>query len=468
MNMTSIKNITAVLFIVFVCCTSCKKWLDVNPKTTISQKLLFEDEQGFKDALTGVYVQMASRPLYAREMTMAMMDVLAQNYDVSTSTHPYYQAGRYNYEDGGIKGTIDGFWRNSYTAIANLNNLLEAIDAKKSVFTENNYNIVKGEALGLRAFLHFDLLRIFGPIPEKGLDQKAIPYVTTFAMNVRPAISGTNVIDSCLKDLEQAVDLLSVNKGVNSGSPDPFLSFTRNHFNYWAANGLMARVYLYKGDLPKALVKANLIIANTKLFPFITRDALAGSAPSRTFVNEHLFGIYVPNLQEINAGLFKAASSGVLTNNDGFIARVFEGSSTDYRSVFLWKTDGASSQKYPVKYWQDDISAAGSLIKRVPLIRVSEMYYIAAEATTLAADKIKLLNIIRDARGVIKLPDNTPEGQLEGEIFKEYRKEFYQEGQLFYYYKRKNVLRIEGWGQDMTEAAYVLPKPDDEIEFNTK
>lgn len=467
--MTSIKNITAFLFIALLCFTSCKKWLDVNPKTNISQRVLFEDEQGFKDALTGAYVQMASPSLYAKELTMGMMDVLAQNYNVSATTHSYYQAGRYNYEDGATRSKIDGFWRNSYSVIANLNNMLEAIDAKRDVFTGNNYAIIKGEALAMRAFLHFDLLRNFGPVPAMGLNQKAIPYVTTFSMEVRPFLSGNQVIDLCLADLKQAVELLSVNKGVNSGVADPFLSFTRNHLNYWAANGLMARIYLYKGDLAEAYAKAKLIISNTTLFPFVSRDVLAGSAPSRTFVSEHLFGIYVPNLQEINAGLFRSSSTpSVLTNDEGFISRRFEASSTDYRSVFLWKTDGSTNQKYPVKYWQDDIVSNGTLIKRIPLIRLSEMYYIAAEATNIPAERITFLNSIRKNRGLSDLPATTADNLMDAEIFKEYKKEFYQEGQLFYYYKRKNILRIEGYALDMSPATYVLPVPNDEIEFNNK
>lgn len=453
-------------FLLLTCSLGCKKWLSVQPKTNISEKLLFEDEQGFKDALVGIYVQLANPSLYAKEFTMAFMDVLAQQYDVSSINNGYYQAGKYNYADAGVEARINQIWINGYKAIANINNLLRAIENKKDVFLSGDYEAIKGEALGLRSFIHFDLFRVFGPMPES-LEGQSIPYLTKFDMKVSPRINGTAFLDSCIKDLDASIELLSGRKEVNYGTEDQFFSHTRNHFNFWAANGLKARILLYKGDKEGAYKSAKVVIDNSKLFPFVGRDQLAGSAPNRTFLSEQLFGIYVSNLRDINEGLFKAAASpGSLTNTEAFIQELFEGSSTDYRSVFLWKTDGSLNQKYPVKYWIDDIQTNTLNTKRVPLIRLSEMYFIAAEASEDNIEKTNLLNTIRQNRGVGLLSTDLNSIQLSEEITKSYRKEFYQEGQLFFFYKRKNFLRIKGYGSDMTDKEYVLPLPNVEIEFN--
>lgn len=451
--------------------SGCKKWLNVNPKTEVSEQSLFQDEQGFKDALIGIYTQMGAKPLYGKEFTMAFIDVLAQNYNVGATTNKYYQPGRYNYADIATKSTIDGFWINSYKAIANVNNILAQIDTKKAVFSGNNYQIIKGEALALRALLHFDLLRLFGPIPVQGLNSKGIPYLKSFKMDVMPFLTLTKVIDECIQDLQESTVLLSADKGVYYGTSDVFRSHTRNHMNYWSATGLMARIYLYKNDPENALIKAKEVI-DAKIFPFITSAEISGSFPSRTFASEHLFGLYVANLQDINAELFKTvAASNALTNTTTFINNRFEvsnGGSTDYRYLFLWKTDGTSAAKYPVKYWSDDVSVTSSSIKRVPIIRLSEMYLIAAESTPLSADKIKFLNEVRSHRGIATLALSLNNSEIETEIFKEYKKEFYQEGQLFYYYKRKNMSQIEGYGTPVGTSVYVLPIPDDEIEFNNQ
>lgn len=446
--------------------SGCTKWLDVQPKTNISERVLFEDEQGFKDALTGVYVKMANSSLYAKEFTMATMDVLAQQYDVSLNTHPYYEFGRYNYTNGSVQGRVNQFWSESYNAIANLNNLLSNIDAKKQLFAEGNYELIKGEALGLRAYLHFDLFRAFGPIPSIAMADKSIPYVDVFEMQVKPNLTGQEFIDRCFKDIDEAISLLSGHKSVQYGTVDPFKSHTRNHMNYWAANGLKARVALYTGDHVKALESARVVIANASLFPFIQRNNLAGTAPNRTFLSEQLFGIYMPTLKDINDALFRSSANAVLTNKDLFITELFEGSSTDFRRVFLWKTDGTTNQLYPAKYWTEDIQTDILNTKRVPLLRLSEIFYIAAEASTDLLERIDYLNTVRTNRGIGALGNDLNASQVEAEIFKEYRKEFYQEGQLFFYYKRKNINRIAGYGQDMTAREYVLPRPNDELEFN--
>ncbi len=70
------------------------------------------------------------------------------------------------------------------------------------------------------------------------------------------------------------------------------------------------------------------------------------------------------------------------------------------------------------------------------------------------------------ALALAALPALATAANLEAEIMKEYRKEFYAEGQLWYYFKRKNTATIpDGAGNPMTEAKYIFPLPLDEIQF---
>ena len=50
-----------------------------------------------------------------------------------------------------------------YTLIANDNLLMEKCDEPGAAILERYYPIVKGEALALRAMMHFDLMRFYGP-----------------------------------------------------------------------------------------------------------------------------------------------------------------------------------------------------------------------------------------------------------------------------------------------------------------
>src|SRR5690606_38971334 len=75
----------------------------------------------------------------------------------------------------------------------------------------------------------------------------------------------------------------------------------------------------------------------------------------------------------------------------------------------------------------------------MPLIKLPEMYYIAAEHYTTAnpTKAIDLLNTVRRSRRInVDLPNGLTNEQVANELFKEHRKEYVSEGQLFFYYKR--------------------------------
>src|SRR5690606_24722049 len=97
---------------------------------------------------------------------------------------------------------------------------------------------------------------------------------------------------------------------------------------------------------------------------------------------------------------------------------------------------------------------------RIPVIRLSEMYYIAAEAETDPQLALGYLNTVRTAR-VLPALDDLTSGDFKNELLKAYRKEFFGEGQLWFYYKRLNVAQIPNSPEatTMTEEKYVFPLP---------
>src|SRR5688572_7295638 len=66
--------------------TGCSKMLDLPPRDRFPQEILFSDEQGFIDALTGVYIGMdkpnngTSQGLYTNDLSMGMLSIMAFNY----------------------------------------------------------------------------------------------------------------------------------------------------------------------------------------------------------------------------------------------------------------------------------------------------------------------------------------------------------------------------------------------------
>lgn len=96
------------------------------------------------------------------------------------------------------------------------------------------------------------------------------------------------------------------------------------------------------------------------------------------------------------------------------------------------------------------------------------MYYILAEAANAPGSGALELNKVRFARAVNKLPEDgsVTATQLQNEIQKEYHKEFYAEGQYFFYLKRKAITRMPFMTADVPLSIYKLPVPDVELEYN--
>ena len=78
-------------------------------------------------------------------------------------------------------------------------------------------------------------------------------------------------------------------------------------------------------------------------------------------------------------------------------------------------------------------------------------------------------NTIRDNRGLGALNAAVATSEtLTNEIKKEYQKEFYAEGQVFFYYKRVNAINMQFSSRVLDQKSYVLPIPDSETEFNNQ
>lgn len=102
------------------------------------------------------------------------------------------------------------------------------------------------------------------------------------------------------------------------------------------------------------------------------------------------------------------------------------------------------------------------------LIRLSEVYYIAAECEPVLADKYEWLNKMRERRGLSALTVVSDEDFMK-RLRTEYLREFMGEGQIFFMYKRlyAHLLSDEN-GNDANayearEERYVLPLPSGEI-----
>lgn len=470
---------------------ACSKWLDVSPKTQMKEDEQFSTREGIIDALFGVYQRSAADSLYGNNLSFGLIDVLAGRYENKAGTGNWYnQLARYNYTFNAaglnVEREISEIWATAYSCIAQTNFILRNVDNKKSLLGDQAYRIIKGESLALRAFLHFDLLRLYAPVPGDATNgEPAIPYMDAFTILPKERQSVGQIITRCEQELLAAEELLSVHTEIdqitnnqNSTNPDLFLMFRQNHLNYWAVKATLARLYLYKGDHVNALKYAQEVI-NSGKFRLMTAADLASTDPvaensDLTLTREHVFSIYASHIKRVADDIFKAAPNNNDDNRDLYntqtkVNNMYEASvpgyGTDIRlpvqSKSLWTVVNTLGNIYTKKYHADNQRNVRQRL--IPVIRLPEMYYIAAEASASADEGLVFLNAVRTARS---LPELATAANLESEIMKEYRKEFYAEGQLWYYFKRKNTATIpDGIGNPMTATKYIFPLPLDEIQF---
>jgi general stress protein 26 len=464
-----------VILMLLLCSSACTKWLEVSPRSQVREDEFFTSQRGFEDALTGVYAKMVSKPLYGDYLTMSFLDVLAQRYRPADYYHVFKDDAQFLYANATVKAHIADIWRNMYSALVNDNNVLRYLEINKSVLTTPRYNLIKGEALGLRALMHFDLVRMFGSSYITGADKPAIPYVTEVTQKPTSISSTKEVTEKVVADLLEAMTLLEKTDPMNGGADDGslFLQNRKGRMNYQAVKALLARVYLYKGDRVNAFKMAKEVMTTSK-YVFVTSRQITNRT-DYTFSTEHLFTLQVINIKPTVEQYFKyhedeTYTSGKaqyeLKNDKSITQRVFEtssGGSTDYRYVYLFKDQ--TGFQYHTKFWQDDESKFNLPFRYLmPLLRITEMFYIAAECAPDPVTAAGYLNTVRYNRGVVDLPAGLNPTQIQEEIRKEYQKEFFSEGQYFFYCKRMNLNRI-GDKVIVPGKVYALPLPDNEIDL---
>lgn len=441
--------------------TSCEDWLNVKPSDQVAAEEQFSKEEGFKAALTGVYTLMTKPEMYGREMTFGVVDYLGQYWAAPQAFSTYYGIYSYDYEKADARKFVDEIWNKTYNAIANANDLLAFIDVKKGVFeSEQSYSLIKGETLALRAYLHFDMLRLFAPDTFVGggdAAKKWLPYTDVYSSDTKLSLTNEEFIKKVIDDLVEATDLMKVDPIYTGAvSEDTYFKNRFYHMNYYAVRALLARVYLYAGQKDNAATVAQEVVdaqESKGLFKWVSVDDVTLTdmkLSDRTFSTEHIFSLNITRLGDNIKTYFTEPSlyNKLLLSTES--DALFEGEG-DYRAKFVESKNVVNKFDQPKA---ESGSVLQSKLQRIPLIRISEMYYILAECK----EDNSYLNMVRVQRG-IESPINP--AQIPSPLFMEMRKEFIGEGQFFYYCKRVNLSKIDD--TNAGQIGYTLLMPENEI-----
>ena len=443
----------------------CKKYLTVQPEDRLTESQVYTNEKSIQQALNGLYGTMAQNGLYGASLTNKTVDLLGQRYNTvnAGSSNNYQQIQTFNYTQESVMNTFDSLWQNGYAAILGTNKFIAEMDGavQRGVITKDHGDLMKGEALGIRAMLHFDLLRLFGPVYLTSPDAPAIPYYKLADGKTRAIIPARAVLDSVLADLSAAETLLEKDPVITGGikaTTDFYTGYRNQRLNYYAIKTLIARAQLYGGNKAAANAAAKAALeGGEKWFPWVMRTAVAdATSPDRIFLPEVLFAVYNQDMYNNFNGLFSVnvRPTEILNALPARLDNIYESNANDYRNQFIWPMDkGRCFYKFadavdPVKPWRF----------LQPLVRKTELYYILAETGTDATTQRGYLDSVRAHRGLPALPTTAV---IATEVTKEYQKEFFGEGQVYFYFKRLNQKPIPSGtsGTGTITPNYIIPLP---------
>lgn len=443
-------------------------FLDIETPGIVNNDKMFENEQGFIDAMNGVYASLADGSLYGKQLSFGFVDQIAQLYynDYETSETTLTRTYDLKYRDEDVRAQIDAIWSKAYNTIAAANSILDNMPGRNFP----NLPRMKGEALAIRAFVHFDLLRLFAPGFERK-EEAAIPYVKHFSITPVARSSVFETYREIVADLTEAHALLREAAPMSGRTPREL--YITSH----ATAALLARVYNWAGDHAAAARYAREALSGD--FSLVREEQVKNLFMGYTAQTECLWGLHAPRAYlDVRTCLCPprlTGKFGMVRNNYQSIFRVgsFTATHNDYRyqAYFTrtkWERSVVLLTKLYDKHYDDEQAIPAGRTPGINLIRIPELYYILAESTygQDPARALDFLNEVVTARGLHPLhpTDIATPNAFREILINEIVKEYWGEGQIFFTYKRFGLPLdgVNGNDHPATDATYVLPLPESE------
>lgn len=219
----------------------CTDFLSVNPQSELTQEAFPQSASDALLATNAVYTSL--RNWHYHSGGFPILDIMSDDAhkgsnpnDAASTVGPYDDFTHNTSQDG-----LNRWWTTLYQGIRHANVVLEKVPA---IQMDNNLKTrYLAEAHFLRGLYYFDLVRAFG----------GVPIVTTSEPDLRvPRSSANDVYDLIITDLMTAIEGLPLK---SQYSDNDLGRATRG-----AAQALLARVYLFRGDFTNAEVYALNVI----------------------------------------------------------------------------------------------------------------------------------------------------------------------------------------------------------------
>ena len=359
----------AVFTSIFLLLPSCSdSFLDVEPQTALSSDMAIGNIADARVALNGLYDGMQSSASHYGRNFVVIPDVAGDDVKVSPQNSGRFLT-HYNFTSITTDAFITNFWNRAWNTIDRANNIISKI-GNIADGTQADRDQILGEALALRALAHFDLARIFAKPYSWDPNALCIPYMEEPKISSPGRETNQFVYNKIVTDLTTAIPLLTQTR-------------TKAYVSGYVAKGILARVYLYMENWELAASTAMDVITNGGYKLVGNADYIAGW--STEFTTESMFSFAMSNIDysatDALGYIYVERGYGDLLPTDDIIDLLENAGGTDpgddvrYDAFLKYEPtkDDLYINKFPGRGGQ-----AG--LDNPPVLRLSEMYLIAAEA----------------------------------------------------------------------------------------
>lgn len=235
-------HILILTALMLISLTSCKKFVEIAPpKNQVTNEKVFADSASANSAVIGIYVNMyqtVGLTFGSGGLTLnpgLSADELAQSASDDNVAQIFSNRISPNNTNN------SSLWSNAYKYIYDVNACIEGLNASTQLSPTFKMKFI-AEARQLRAFLYFNLVNLYGPVP--------LQRTTDYQVNRSTGRASTDSI---------YVQVISDAKFAQANLP---VNTTAERANYYAATALLAKAELYLKNYVEAEKEATKIITS--------------------------------------------------------------------------------------------------------------------------------------------------------------------------------------------------------------
>ncbi|MEM9340154.1 MAG: RagB/SusD family nutrient uptake outer membrane protein, partial [Bacteroidota bacterium] len=434
-------------------------FLDLSDPQEVTSEDFLLTVDDFEANMTGGYSLLQQADWYGRYMLL-IPDVMGVDVKQNASANRGAAWAEFSGAPTTTQNENREFWKEIYEGIGNMNLMINA-DFTPIESREAEFNSIIGQAHAYRALAYFDLVRLFAqPYNFTGdAGHIGVPVITTFDTELLPERNTVaQVYDQIVEDFLVAIDMIPEGTG------------GANRITREAAQALLSRVYLYMEDYENAESLATEVIESGRYALVDSGNYANQFYPGGS--SEAIFEIEFsladnPGANHIG-GMYKASGYGDYLPSQDLLDLL---DPSDVRSTIFALDDGLDGSIYGSadgigrrvnKYPSE---GADNATDNVPVIRLSEMYLIRAEArvkkaTPDGSGAQSDINFLRQKRWAAAADVTVTGADLITEILEERRRELCFEGHGVFDLNR-NKLNLSRQDCTAPDDACFRTYPDD-------